>query len=144
MAPDRTYRCSDCLDATITRPVDVSHLSKTCDDCGSFARFVNEGVYRQYRAFEESPPEHLDWDVLGRAEKFAVSDQVVRHGRAASLQSFRELQADSLGVALADLLDDPVEFVVPLAIVFECEAGRPEVTLASILTHCTGVAVRGV
>ena len=82
MAPDRTYRCSDCLDATITRPFDVSHLSKTCDDCGSFARFVNEGVYRQYRAFEESPPEHLDWDVLGRAEKFAVSDQVVRHGRS--------------------------------------------------------------
>jgi hypothetical protein len=79
---ERTYRCSNCLDSTVARDFDVSHLSVTCEDCGEFARFINDDVFEQYRAFEDSPPEHLDWDRLDRAEKFLVSDQVVREGRS--------------------------------------------------------------
>jgi len=79
---ERTYRCSDCLDGTVTRTYDVSHLSVTCADCGEFARFINEAVFAQYRAFEESPPEHLDWERLSRAEKFLVSNSVAREGKS--------------------------------------------------------------
>lgn len=79
---ERTYRCSNCLDQTVQRSYDVSHLSVTCEDCGEFARFINEDVFEQYRAFEESPPEHLDWERLSRAEKFLVSNGVVREGKS--------------------------------------------------------------
>lgn len=79
---ERTYRCSNCLDHTVARGFDVSHLSSTCDACGEFARFVNTVVFDQYRAFEESPPDDLDWDRLSRAEKFLVCDQVAREGRS--------------------------------------------------------------
>lgn len=79
---EQTYRCSDCLDHTVTRGFDVSHISSTCSNCGAFARFVNENVFEQYRAFEESSPEGLDWDRLDPAEKFLVCDQIVREGRS--------------------------------------------------------------
>jgi RNase P subunit RPR2 len=70
------------LDQTVERSYDVSHLSVTCEDCGEFARFINEDVFEQYRAFEESPPEHLDWERLSRTEKFFVSNGVVREGKS--------------------------------------------------------------
>ncbi|MFB6141199.1 MAG: hypothetical protein ABEJ26_12285 [Halosimplex sp.] len=79
---ERIYRCSNCLDSTVARGFDVSHLSTTCENCGEFARFVNDDVFEQYRAFESSPPESLDWERLDRAEKFLVSDQIVREGRS--------------------------------------------------------------
>ena len=79
---ERTYRCSDCLEGTVTRSYDVSHLSITCESCGEFGRFINDDVFEQYRAFEESPPEHLDWERLSRAEKFLVSNGVVREGKS--------------------------------------------------------------
>ena len=79
---ERTYRCSNCLDWTITRRYDVSHLSTTCEACGEFARFINDDVFDQYQSFEESPPEHLDWERLSRAEKFLVSNSVVREGKS--------------------------------------------------------------
>ncbi|WP_436903381.1 hypothetical protein [Halovenus halobia] len=79
---EQAYRCTNCLEKTVTRTFDVSHLSVTCEGCGEFARFVNEAVYEQYQAFEESPPEHLAWEQLSRAEKFLVSNGVVREGRS--------------------------------------------------------------
>lgn len=79
---EQDYRCSNCLEETVTRTFDVSHLSVTCESCGEFARFVNGAVYDQYRAFEESPPDHLAWKQLSRAEKFLVSNGVVREGRS--------------------------------------------------------------
>ena len=78
---EQSYRCSNCLSGTVTRTFDVSHLSITCEECGEFARFVNGAVYDQYQAFEESPPDHLAWEKLSRAEKFLVSNGVVREGR---------------------------------------------------------------
>lgn len=80
--PDRTYRCLECLDHTLTRPFDVSHLSITCPVCGEFQRFVNEDVYDRFQAYEEDPPDDLDWDQLGEMEKLMVSEQVVRQGRS--------------------------------------------------------------
>jgi phage FluMu protein Com len=80
--PDRTYRCLNCLEHTLTRPFDVSHLSITCPVCEEFQRFVNDDVLDQYEAFEDDPPDSLEWDRLERAEKLMVSDQVVRTGRS--------------------------------------------------------------
>ena len=90
MTRERTYRCLNCLEHTLSRPFDVSHLSITCPVCESFQRFVNEDVYDQYRELEENPPDHLDWSRLGKAEKLVLSDGIVREGR--DIEEF-ELQA---------------------------------------------------
>jgi hypothetical protein len=79
---DCTYRCSNCLDSTVTREFDVSHLSTTCPDCGEFGRFVNSAVFEQFRAFQDSPPKELDWERLDRTEKFLISNQIVRENRS--------------------------------------------------------------
>jgi hypothetical protein len=81
VSEDRTYRCLACLDGTVTRGFDVSHVSTTCPVCESFERLVNEVVVAQFRAFEETPPDSLDWDALGRREKFLVAERVARRGR---------------------------------------------------------------
>lgn len=75
------YRCLACLDHTLSREFDVSHLSKTCPSCGTFGRFVNENVYDQFQAFEESPPESVEWDRLEREEKLMLSERVTRTTR---------------------------------------------------------------
>lgn len=82
MRPDRTYRCLNCLEQTVTRGFDVSHISMTCPVCDTFERFVNDAVFDQFRAFEESPPDAFDWDRLDRREKLVVSERVVRSGRS--------------------------------------------------------------
>jgi len=79
---DRTYRCLACLEHTLSRGFDTSHLSVTCPVCDSFERFVNEAVFEQFRAFEESPPESLEWSTLDRVEKFRISEAVTRRGRS--------------------------------------------------------------
>jgi len=75
------YRCSNCLEHTLTREFDVSHFSVKCPKCGEFARFIHEGVFDQYEAFEASPPEDLDWGRLGRLEKFIVAEGIARQGK---------------------------------------------------------------
>jgi len=79
---EQTYRCSACLEGTVTRTFDVSHLERTCDRCGEFARFVHEGIFEQFEAFEQSPPDGLDWDRLDRLEKFYVCNGIVRDGKS--------------------------------------------------------------
>jgi late competence protein required for DNA uptake (superfamily II DNA/RNA helicase) len=78
----QTYRCLNCLEATITRAFDTSHLSTECESCGSFGRFINETVLTQFESFEESPPADLDWSQLDRTEKLLISEQVTRHDRS--------------------------------------------------------------
>ena len=82
MTRERTYRCLTCLEHTLTREFDVSHLSVSCPNCESFERFVNDDVYRQFEAYEESPPESLAWGQLDRTEKLMVSERVVRTSRS--------------------------------------------------------------
>jgi late competence protein required for DNA uptake (superfamily II DNA/RNA helicase) len=77
----RTYRCLACLEGTVEREYDVSHIQVTCEACGEFGRFVHDGVYQQFKRFEESPPDDLDWDRLGRMEKFVVAEKMVREGK---------------------------------------------------------------
>lgn len=77
-----TYRCLTCLEHTVTRAFDVSHLSVTCPTCESFERLVNERVVSQFEDFEDAPPAELDWDRLDRAEKLLVSERVARRGRS--------------------------------------------------------------
>jgi len=77
----RTYRCLACLEGTVERGYDVSHIKVTCEDCGEFSRFVHEGVYQQYTDFEEDPPADLDWAQLGKLEKFMVAEKMVREGK---------------------------------------------------------------
>lgn len=79
---DRTYRCLDCLEGTVTRRFDTAHLSTMCSECDSFERFINETVFDQFQAFEKSPPESLQWPRLDRSEKLIISEQVVRKGRS--------------------------------------------------------------
>jgi hypothetical protein len=76
-----TYRCLNCLERAVTRGFDVSHLSRTCDICGTFGRFVHQGVYDQYREFEASPPEEIAWTELDRMRKFVVAEGLVRSGK---------------------------------------------------------------
>ena len=78
MSRTRAYRCLNCLEHTIDRQFDTSHLSVTCPDCGSFERFVNEAVFQQFEAFEASPPAAFDWERLSRTEKFVVAERLVR------------------------------------------------------------------
>jgi DNA-directed RNA polymerase subunit RPC12/RpoP len=75
---DTVYRCLNCLDHTITREYDVSHLSVTCEGCGEFGRFVHQAVYDQYRSFEESPPADFAWAALDRTQKFVVAEGLAR------------------------------------------------------------------
>ncbi|MFQ3283357.1 MAG: DNA-directed RNA polymerase subunit RPC12/RpoP [Natronomonas sp.] len=79
---DRTYRCLTCLEHTLSREFDTSHLSVRCPVCSSFERFVNEAVFEQFRAFEESPPESLEWSTLDRGERLMISEAVTRRGRS--------------------------------------------------------------
>jgi DNA-directed RNA polymerase subunit RPC12/RpoP len=74
----RAYRCLTCLEHTIEREFDTSHLSVTCPNCESFERFVNEAVFQQFEAFEASPPSELDWNRLDRMEKLVVAERLVR------------------------------------------------------------------
>jgi DNA-directed RNA polymerase subunit RPC12/RpoP len=78
MSRSRTYRCLNCLEHTVSREFDTSHLSVTCPNCDSFERFVNDAVFQQFRAFEESPPAEIDWERLDRTEKLIVSERLVR------------------------------------------------------------------
>ena len=78
MSRSRTYRCLNCLEHTVSREFDTSHLSVTCPNCESFERFVNEAVYRQFQSFEESPPPELDWGRLDRMEKLIVAERLAR------------------------------------------------------------------
>jgi len=82
MSTDRLYRCLDCLEHTVTRPFDTSHLSVTCPNCESFERFINNAVFETFRSFEESPPDSLDWENLDRKERLLISERVVRTGRS--------------------------------------------------------------
>jgi hypothetical protein len=66
----------------VRRDFDTSHLSRTCPVCGSFERFVNDGVLAQFRAFEASPPDSLEWERLDRRERLLISERVVRTGRS--------------------------------------------------------------
>jgi DNA-directed RNA polymerase subunit RPC12/RpoP len=93
---ERTYRCLNCREHTLTRPFDVSHLSITCPVCGDFQRFVNEAVLEKFRNLDEEPPEHLDWDRLDRMEKLMISERIVRQGR--SIEDF-EFEAEDHGDA---------------------------------------------
>ena len=79
---DRIYRCLSCLDHTLSRGFDTSHLSVTCPNCDSFERFINESVFEQFRAFEASPPDGVEWAALDRREKLLVSEGIARRGRS--------------------------------------------------------------
>ena len=81
MTDTRTYRCLNCLEHTVEREYDVSHISRTCDACGEFGRFVHDGVYAKYEDFEESPPEDVDWDRLTRTQKMRIAERIVRAGK---------------------------------------------------------------
>lgn len=74
----RAYRCLNCLEHTIDREFDTSHLSVTCPNCESFERFVNDAVFQQFEAFEASPPSEFDWNRLDRMEKLMVAERLVR------------------------------------------------------------------
>ena len=78
MSRTRTYRCLNCLDETVTRSFDTSHLSMTCPNCGSFERFANEAVIERFESLEASPPTELDWDRLERREKLLVAERLAR------------------------------------------------------------------
>jgi DNA-directed RNA polymerase subunit RPC12/RpoP len=74
----RAYRCLNCLEHTIDREFDTSHLSVTCPNCDSFERFVNEAVFQQFEAYETSPPPEFEWNRLDRTEKLIVAERLVR------------------------------------------------------------------
>jgi len=78
VSKSRAYRCLNCLEHTVDREFDASHLSVTCPNCGSFERFVNEAVFQRFEAFEASPPQSFDWEQLDRTEKFVVAERLVR------------------------------------------------------------------
>ncbi|WP_302081491.1 hypothetical protein [Salinibaculum rarum] len=100
--PTTTYRCLDCRDETVDRDFNVSHIKQTCDACGAFSRFVHDGVYQQFTDFEATPPDDLDWERLGRMEKFIVAEKMVREGK--TVADF-EIESDAEGSVSADAAD---------------------------------------
>ena len=95
MSRTRTYRCLNCLERTIDREFDTSHLSVTCPNCESFERFVNEAAYQQFRAFEESPPDELDWERLERTEKLVVAERLARSTK--TIEDFAVVESNGDG-----------------------------------------------
>ena len=81
MGLTREYRCLNCLEETVSRSFDTSHLSRRCPDCESMERFVNEAVYEQFEAFEAAPPPALNWERLSRTERWLVSERMARTDR---------------------------------------------------------------
>ncbi|MFB6082647.1 MAG: hypothetical protein ABEJ94_00190 [Halorientalis sp.] len=77
---EQAYRCLNCLDREVTRPFDVSHLSRTCNTCGEFGRFVNGAVLDRFERFESDPPAELDWNRLDHTKKLFVAERLVRRG----------------------------------------------------------------
>ena len=75
------YRCLNCREETVSREFDTASLSVTCPGCDSFVRFVNERVFQQYEAFEESPPTEIGWSQLDQIEKLLVCERLVRSTR---------------------------------------------------------------
>jgi late competence protein required for DNA uptake (superfamily II DNA/RNA helicase) len=96
----QTYRCLNCLDATVDRGYNVSHIKVTCEDCAEFGRFVHDGVYQQYQDFEDEPPDGLNWETLSRIEKFMVAEKMVREGK--SIDDF-EIERDGDAADEADV-----------------------------------------
>lgn len=80
MTDPQAYHCVNCFDREVTRRFNVSHLSRTCDTCDEFARFVNGTVLAQFEQFEADPPAELDWNRLDRTKKLFVAERLVRHG----------------------------------------------------------------
>ncbi|ELZ36890.1 hypothetical protein C472_10018 [Halorubrum tebenquichense DSM 14210] len=78
MSRSTTYRCLSCLDHVVTRSFDTSHLSRTCPNCDSFERFVNQGVIDRFEALEASPPAEFDWERLERRERLLVAERLAR------------------------------------------------------------------
>lgn len=91
------YRCVACLDATISRPFDVSHLSRTCEECGEFDRFINTVVIEQFDALEADPPADLPWAELDRTRKFLIAERLSRKGH--SIDDFEVAVTDDEGEA---------------------------------------------
>jgi len=83
----------NCLEHTVDREFDTSHLSVTCPNCGSFERFVNEAVFQRFEAFEASPPQSFDWEQLDRTEKFVVAERLVRSTK--TLDDFEVVAGES-------------------------------------------------
>ena len=77
----------------MNREFDVPHLSVTCPSCDSFERFVNDAVFQQFRAFEESPPTEIDWERLDRTEKLVVAERLVRSTK--TLADFDIVEGDA-------------------------------------------------
>ncbi|MFW6317333.1 MAG: hypothetical protein ACOC06_02560 [Halorubrum sp.] len=97
MSRTRAYRCLNCLEHTIDREFDASHLSVTCPTCGSFERFVNDAVFQQFEAFETSPPSEFDWNRLDRTEKLVVAERLVRSTK--TLADFKVVDGGTAAVS---------------------------------------------
>jgi len=68
------------MDATVTREFDVSHLSRTCEACGEFGRFVNAAIVDKIDALDADPPAHLHWEQLDRTRKLLIAEHLTRRG----------------------------------------------------------------
>lgn len=90
------YRCIGCMEETVTREFDVSHLSRTCPVCGEFDRFVNTVVVKQFDALAADPPAHLHWDRLDRLRKWLIAERLSR----------TEYTIDDIAVTAADSGDE--------------------------------------
>ncbi|AXG07164.1 hypothetical protein DU500_12425 [Haloplanus rubicundus] len=78
MSHSSKYRCITCMDETVTREFDVSHLSRTCGVCGEFDRFVNTVVVERFNELDADPPPHLHWEQLDRPRKFLIAERLSR------------------------------------------------------------------
>jgi hypothetical protein len=126
----RTYRCLNCLEDTVTRSYDVSHLTRRCEACGEFDRHVNQRVLDQYDAFEADPPDALDWESLDRTRKLLVAERVARYGR--SVESFApdpDEADDAAGDTESALPDDGAD---------ASDEGSPDVTAGGDMMSTDG------
>jgi len=107
VSTSRAYRCLNCLEHTLDRGFDASHLSVSCPNCGSFERFVNDAVFQQFEAFEASPPSELDWERLDRTEKLVVAERLVRSTKTLDDFEVTGGEAEEDGAGTADTGGEP-------------------------------------
>ena len=75
------YRCESCLEATIERSFDTSHVMKRCPECSAFGRFINQAIIDRFEAYEATPPENFEWGRLAKPEKLLVAERLARTDR---------------------------------------------------------------
>lgn len=73
------YTCEQCLEETVERDFNVSHVIRVCSACGDSHRFINSHVLETHSELEEEPPEGVEWGRLSASDQFRIAERIARY-----------------------------------------------------------------